>query len=83
MIAMVSLILYGRGYCHLCQEMEIALGSLRAEYRFDLVAMDVDSDPKLEERFGELVPVLMAGETELCHYHLDFAAVRAYLAEFG
>jgi thioredoxin reductase (NADPH) len=35
----------------------------------------------LETRYGEWVPVLMAGEEEICHYHLDPDKLRAYLAE--
>lgn len=60
--------------------MAAALAPLRQEFGFDLRIVDVDSDPALEERYGELVPVLMHGETELCHYFLDEKAVRAYLA---
>ena len=78
-----ALTLYGRVYCHLCHEMEVALGPLQEELGFALETVDVDSDPELEERLGELVPVLMAGDRELCHYFLDPQAVRAYLAEIG
>lgn len=46
-----------------------------------VVLIDVDADEKLELQFGERVPVLMAGERELCHYFLDVSAVREYLAE--
>lgn len=50
--------------------------------------VDVDSDPVLEGRFGERVPVLLAGTPqtpseaarELCHYFLDAPAVQAWLA---
>lgn len=77
------LTLYGRGYCHLCHEMEVALEPLREEFGFALETVDVDTDDELEARLGELVPVLMAGDRELCHYFLDQQAVRAYLAEIG
>jgi glutaredoxin-like protein DUF836 len=63
--------------------MEVALEALRGELGFALETVDVDSDPALDERFGELVPVLMAGERKLCHYFLDVPAVRAYFAEIG
>ena len=33
----------------------------------------------LEARYNELVPVLLHGETEICHWHLDEAVLRAYL----
>ena len=68
--------LYGRAWCHLCEEMQEALNPLQAEIGFHLEYVDVDSDPALEVRFGELVPVLMAGDRELCHYSLDPGAVR-------
>ena len=49
---------------------------------FDIDVIDVDADPALEARFNELVPVLYGelDEPELCHYFLDEAAVRAYIA---
>jgi hypothetical protein len=39
--------------------------------------IDVDADPALEERYGELVPVLTdAAGKELCHYRLDPAVLQ-------
>jgi thioredoxin reductase (NADPH) len=61
--------------------MELALEPLQREFGFRIEPIDVDEFPELEDRLGELVPVLMAGERELCHYYLDEAAVRAYLSE--
>jgi len=40
----------------------------------------VDRHPKLEERWGDKVPVLLDGERELCHYYLDADAVDARLS---
>jgi thioredoxin reductase (NADPH) len=74
------LTLMSRAYCHLCHEMELALRPLAAEFGFEIAVLDVDADAELERRFGELVPVLLHEETELCHYHLDDAKVRAYLS---
>ena len=74
-----ELTLYSRSYCHLCDDMAAALAPLRAEFGFGLCVVDVDADEALEKRYGELVPVLMHGETELCHYFLDPVAVRSYL----
>ena len=78
----MRLTLYGRGYCHLCDEMLAALDTLRGEFGFAVDVVDVDSDTALEQRFGILVPVLMHAGTELCHYHLDAGKVRAYLVNF-
>ncbi|CAJ0689539.1 hypothetical protein LMG19089_00513 [Ralstonia edaphis] len=84
---MIELTLYGRTYCHLCDDMKNALEPLRRGFSFVLHEVDVDSDPALEARFDELVPVLMTGAPatppedarELCHYFLDVQAVQAWL----
>jgi Glutaredoxin-like domain (DUF836) len=77
----MQLRVYGRAYCHLCDDMVAALHRLQTQlaFRFDL--LDVDADPALEARFGERVPVLVdaAGE-EICHYWLDEGALRKRLA---
>ncbi|MEO6749715.1 MAG: glutaredoxin family protein [Casimicrobiaceae bacterium] len=69
-----------RAYCHLCDEMRAALSPLIARRGIELVELDVDDDPRLAERYGELVPVLLAGDAEsgreLCHYVLDPQRVR-------
>jgi thiol-disulfide isomerase/thioredoxin len=75
------LTLFSRQHCHLCQEMLAALDELRGEFEFVVNVIDIDYDPLLEEKFNELVPVLEANGTELCHYFLDAEKVRDYLAD--
>jgi len=73
------LTLYFREYCSLCHVMLAELKPWRERHGFQLQVVDVDDDPVLEARFNELVPVLMGGETEICHYHLDAARLEAHL----
>ena len=75
------LTLVSRHYCHLCQEMELALSALLADFPFDLEVLDIDAAPLLEASYDELVPVLLHDGKELCHYFLDVAKVRDYLSE--
>jgi len=79
----MTLTLYIRAYCHLCDEMRDALAPLAAAHGARVVERDVDADPALEARYGDLVPVLVAGEdgqgAEVCHYVLDPARVLAVL----
>ncbi len=75
---MTRLTLYGRELCHLCYDMERALAGCRAERDFELEIIDIDHDPQLVARFGEWIPVLMAGDTQICRYHLDREAFNAY-----
>lgn len=74
------LTLYSRLYCHLCEDMLQALRGLQPVLDFELEVVDIDADPALARRYGELVPVLNLGDDEICHYFLDENALRACLA---
>ena len=63
--------------------MYAALQALRRELSFELEVRDVDSDPELERRYGELVPVLALDGQTVCQYRLDPAKLRARLAEIS
>ena len=71
-----------REWCHLCRDLVAQLQPLAAELGWTVRVLDVDADPQLEARWDELVPVVLAGDTELCNYHLDEAAIRAYCGRF-
>ena len=77
---MARLTLVSRDYCHLCHEMALALQPLAAEFGVAVDIVDVDADPELAALYDELVPVLLHRGTELCHYFLDVAKVRACLS---
>lgn len=77
----LQLTLLSRTYCHLCHDMEAALVPLTDEFGVDVTVLDVDADDALEARWGELVPVLLHEDLELCHYFLDTAKVRDYLSQ--
>jgi len=76
----VRLTLLSRAYCHLCDEMRQALQPLLAAHAVALDVIDVDAHGDLEARWGDKIPVLLAGTRELCHYRLDRGAVTAWLA---
>ena len=57
-----------------------ALQHLQGRFSFDVEVVDVDSDPALEAKWGDKVPVLLDGDIELCHYHLDAEVLDARLA---
>jgi thiol-disulfide isomerase/thioredoxin len=77
--------LYSRSYCHLCDDMLGALQALSVDFVFTVEVVDVDADEELVAQYDELVPVLMgsrggAAMMQLCHYFLDEAKVRSFLA---
>ncbi len=75
-----QLTLLGRSYCHLCEDMANALAPIAEIFGASVDMVDVDTDDALEARYGDLVPVLLAEDVELCHYFLDEAKVREYLS---
>ena len=56
-----------------------ALEVLQSGFFFALDIIDVDQHPDLAARYSALVPVLLDGETEICHYFLDVDVLAAYL----
>jgi hypothetical protein len=84
MHAPLVLTLLTRAYCHLCDDMRVAIAPLAARFGATVIELDVDADAGLEERYGERIPVLLLGSplegVELCHYTLDSAAVHRSLA---
>ena len=75
----MTLTLLFREYCSLCHHMRQALLPYQQQYGFALNVVDVDEDENLVARYNELVPVLLHGEHEICHWHLNEAALSAYL----
>ena len=65
--------------CHLCTDMLHALEYLKSELDFRYQVRDVDADAALAATYGDRVPVLLAGATELCCYFLDAERLREYL----
>jgi glutaredoxin len=54
----VTVVLYTRRGCHLCDDAWRDLSRIQAKYRFGLTAKDVDSDPELVAKFDLCVPVV-------------------------
>ncbi len=71
----LSFTIYINSYCHLCEEMLLAIRQHLQDTSYQLDIVDIEEQSELESRYGELIPVLLCGETEVCHYHLDYAAL--------
>ena len=53
--------LLSRPGCHLCEEMGRALVELNLAFE----AVNIEDDPVLEARYGEMIPVLMQDDLEV------------------
>ena len=74
------LTVYSRYGCHLCEDMLQALARLQPLLDLELTVLEVDDDPELVNRYGDRVPVLLAGDTVLCCHFLDEQQLREYCA---
>jgi len=62
---MITVTLYTRNDCHLCDQAKEDLESLQEKYPHRLVEVDVDSDPAIQKIYGEAVPVVEVGPYRL------------------
>lgn len=75
---MQSITFFSRPQCHLCDEAKLAFSAAFPNVTIEEV--DVDSDPRLRERYGADIPVAMLGEQELFRHRFDIQACRVALA---
>ena len=75
----VTLVLYSRTHCHLCEDMHLQLEELQGEYGFELVVRDVDTHPDWASAYGDEVPVLFVEDVEISRYFLDLERLKVQL----
>lgn len=57
------LTLYSRAECHLCDQAEALVLPIIQHGQWQLVKVDIDSDPGLVEKYGFSIPVLLRNDT--------------------
>ena len=65
--------------CHLCEDMERELSHLRLS--FDTINIELDAE--LERAYGEVIPVLMLGDTEIARAPQTSATLEQALMRAG
>ena len=76
---MPTLTLYHRPNCHLCDAMLAEIRTLYAD-SLEIQLVNVESDESLHERYWLKIPVLAAGEREICYGHLDRDSLESFLS---
>ncbi len=70
---------YSRVGCHLCDDARAVVARVCVELGESFVEVDVDSDPDLEDRFGEEVPVTFVDGRQHDFWRVDEGRLRAAL----
>jgi glutaredoxin len=73
---MISLRLYTRHECHLCEEMQEVLNRAVKGFSVHLEVLDVDLDSELIGHYGEDVPVLFVNGEKFAKYRIDEEGLR-------
>ncbi|MBK7160302.1 MAG: glutaredoxin family protein [Ignavibacteria bacterium] len=68
---MIELQIYSKKNCHLCEEMKIVLINVSNEYEFDLKETDIESDPVLNLKYKDKIPVLLVNGKLFAKYRVS------------
>lgn len=67
---MISLTLYSRPGCHLCDEMKAVVARVAGAIPLSLQEIDISTDPTLEARYGLEIPVLLVEGKKAAKYRV-------------
>ena len=71
--------LYSRPGCHLCDDARAVIAAVCDDLGESFDEVDIDTDPDLEDRFGEEVPVTFVDGRQHDFWRVDEARLRAAL----
>jgi hypothetical protein len=79
----ISLTLYSRTGCHLCDEMKAIVASAVRTIATPVTVQEIDisTDPELESRYGLEIPVLLVDGKKVAKYRVGEAQLRRILLD--
>jgi hypothetical protein len=75
----LTVVLYGRPECHLCDDARAVLERVRADTPFALVQRNIETDEALLRRYLERIPVVEIAGEEAFELFVDEADLRERL----
>ena len=72
--------LFGRPGCHLCEAAREVIERVCEDLGEQYVEVDIDTDPSLQHRFGEEIPVTFVDGAQHDFWRVDEARLRAALS---
>ena len=76
---MTKVTVYSRQGCHLCEDAENTLESLREELNFEIEVIDIDKDAELVKLYSDQVPVIHIDSVHHDFYKVDPTRFRSSL----
>jgi len=78
-----SVTLYSRPGCCLCDDMKAIVAEVQADMAFTVTEIDISTQPELEARFSQDIPVLFINDRKAFKYRLTAGALRRRLHRSG
>jgi len=76
---MTTITIYSRQGCHLCDDAQKTLESMREELNFEIVVIDIDQDTELLKLYSDQVPVIHIDGIHHDFYKVDPLRFRSSL----
>jgi glutaredoxin len=76
---MTTITIYSRQGCHLCDDAQNTLESMREELNFEIVVIDIDQDAELIKLYSDQVPVIHIDGIHHDFYKVDPLRFRSSL----
>jgi hypothetical protein len=76
----ITLTLYSRPGCHLCDEMKTLVTHVARTIPIALEEIDISTDPALEAQYGLEIPVLLVEGRKAAKYRIGEEELRRILA---
>jgi glutaredoxin len=67
----VRIEIYSRPGCHLCDEAKEVIERVRRRYPFSMRSINIETDPALEQEYGEQIPVVFINGTQAFKFRVD------------
>ncbi len=78
----MTVVLYGKPDCSLCEKASAILERLRRDFDFRIEHVDITRDPGLSRRYRERIPVLVLEGQEVAWGIVTIPDLRATLSRF-
>jgi len=72
--------LYTRDGCHLCETARAVVQEVCSDASVAWLEVDIDSDPRLRDKYGDEVPVVLADGAMVGFWRIDAEVLRRALA---
>ena len=80
---MVTVEIYSKTECSLCDDAKAVLDKVRADIPFELREIDIESDPELLQKYGEQIPVVFIEGFKAFKFRVDEAELRHKLCHLS